>query len=219
MAIVITGANRGIGRGLRDHYRAKGKTVYGTTRGEIPEDDPHWITLDVTKATGFTHLSERLDSVPVDLLVCNAGVYLDKGMKLATDYSPEVWAKTFAVNVTGVFETVQALLPNLQMADAPKIAVISSLMGSSERAPGGSYVYRAAKAAVTNLARNLSTDLSALGIAVGVYHPGWVRTDMGGHGADIELDESVAGLTARFDALTLDTTGAALGYDGTPMSF
>jgi NAD(P)-dependent dehydrogenase (short-subunit alcohol dehydrogenase family) len=53
-------------------------------------------------------------------------------------------------------------------------------MGSSERAPGGSYIYRASKAAATNLGRNLATDLAPRGIAVGIYHPGWVRTDMGG---------------------------------------
>jgi NAD(P)-dependent dehydrogenase (short-subunit alcohol dehydrogenase family) len=75
-------------------------------------------------------------------------------------------------------------------------------MGSSDRAAnGGSYIYRASKAAATNLGRNLATDLAPRGIAVGIYHPGWVRTDMGGTGADISLEESVAGLMARFDAL------------------
>lgn len=219
MAIVITGANRGIGRGLRDHYAAQGATVFGTTRGEIPEDSPNWITLDVTDAEGFAHLATRLDSVPVDLLICNAGVYLDKGMKLADAYAPEVWAQTFAVNVTGVFLTVQALLPNLQMAEAPKIAVISSMMGASSRAPGGSYVYRASKAAATNLARNLATDLAPLGIAVGAYHPGWVRTDMGGDGADIAPNEAVQGLSTQFSKLDLDSTGALMGYDGTPVPY
>ena len=218
MAIVITGANRGIGRALLDHYRSQGETVYGTCRGDLPEDD-HWIALDVTRPGGFAHLAERLDSVPVDLLVCNAGVYLDRGMKLATEYPPEVWAQSFAVNVTGVFLTVQALLPNLQMADTAKIAILSSAMGSSERAPGKSYAYRASKAAVTNLARNLATDLEPLGIAVGVYHPGWVQTSMGGPDADLSVADSVAGLSARIDALSLATTGAALLYDGTPMPF
>jgi NAD(P)-dependent dehydrogenase (short-subunit alcohol dehydrogenase family) len=92
-------------------------------------------------------------------------------------------------------------------------------MGSSDRANGGSYIYRASKAAATNLGRNLATDLAPRGIAVGIYHPGWVRTDMGGSAADISLDESVSGLMARFDDLSLETTGAFLTWDGRPHPF
>ena len=110
--------------------------------------------------------------------------------------------------MTGVFLTVQAFLPHLDLSAAPKIAIISSQMGSSARAKGGSYIYRASKAAATNLGRNLAMDLAPRGIAVGIYHPGWVRTDMGGAGADISLEESVAGLMDRFDALSVATTGA-----------
>lgn len=219
MAIVITGANRGIGRGLRDHYAGQGFEVYGTTRGEIPEDSPNWITLDVANPQAFGHLASQLDSVPIDLLICNAGVYLDKGMKLADGFPPDVWEQSFAVNVTGVFLTIQTLLPNLQMSPTPKIAIMSSLMAASSRAPGGSYAYRATKAAAINLARNLATDLAPLGIAVGAFHPGWVRTEMGGNTADISLDESVSGLATQFDKLSLTTTGATLNYDGSPLPF
>ncbi|WP_172332085.1 SDR family NAD(P)-dependent oxidoreductase [Mangrovicoccus sp. HB161399] len=218
MAILITGANRGIGKGLRDHYVAEGETVYGTARGELPVEG-NWLRLDLRDPAGFPRLAERLDSVPLDLLVCNAGVYRDKGMKLATEYPAALWAETFAVNVTGVFLTVQALLPNLQMADAPRVAVITSAMGSSERAPGHSYAYRASKAAATNLARNLAVDLEPIGIAVGAYHPGWVRTDMGGSNADIGLADCVAGLAARFGALDLASTGEVLSHDGSPVPF
>ena len=124
-----------------------------------------------------------------------------------------MWANGFAANVTGVFQTVQTLLPNLRAAKG-KIAIISSQMGSDTRAPGGSYIYRASKAAALNLGRNLATDLQSEGIAVGIYHPGWVQTDMGGSGAAITVDESVAGLSARFADLDIGTTGAFLTYDG-----
>ncbi|MGB0905642.1 MAG: SDR family NAD(P)-dependent oxidoreductase, partial [Mangrovicoccus sp.] len=183
MAIVITGATRGIGRGLRDHYADQGKNVYGTGRGNLPDDD-HWISLDVGDPVSIRQMSQALDGVPVDLLVCNAGVYEDKGMKLADGFAAEVWERSFAVNVTGVFLCIQELLPQLQMSDAPRIAIMSSKMASNARAPGGSYAYRASKAAATNLGRNLASDLEPLGIAVGVYHPGWVRTSMGGQEAD-----------------------------------
>jgi len=125
-----------------------------------------------------------------------------------------MWAETFATNVTGVFLTVQALLPNLRAAGGARIAIISSQMASHTRAPGGSYIYRASKAAVLNLGRNLAADLAPEGIAVGIYHPGWVRTDMGGDAAEIGVDEAAEGLVARFDALDMDDTGCFRTWDG-----
>jgi NAD(P)-dependent dehydrogenase (short-subunit alcohol dehydrogenase family) len=146
--------------------------------------------------------------------VCNAGVYLDKGSDLDTGYEATLWAQTFAANVTGVFLTVQALLPNLRAAQNAKIAIISSQMAAHTRAPGGSYIYRASKAAALNLGRNLSAELATDGIAVGIYHPGWVQTDMGGAAADITMDESADGLMARFDDLSMDSTGCFKTWDG-----
>jgi len=105
------------------------------------------------------------------------------------------------------------LLPNL-LAARGKIAIISSQMASDTRAPGGSYIYRASKAAVLNLGRNLATDLKSKGVAVGIYHPGWVRTDMGGSAADISETEAATGLVQRFDALSLATTGCFETWDG-----
>lgn len=212
--VLITGATRGIGRALFDGYAARGDAVTGTYRGTRPAGDG-WQELDVADAPSFDGLCAAYPQEAVDLLVCNAGVYLDKGHGLADGYPAAYWAQTFAVNVTGVFLTVQAMLPKLQTAKAPKIAIISSQMGSSERAPGGSYIYRASKAAALNLGRNLASDLSGLGIAVGIYHPGWVQTDMGGDAAAITVEQSRDGLMARFDALSVATTGAFLTYDGT----
>jgi NAD(P)-dependent dehydrogenase (short-subunit alcohol dehydrogenase family) len=125
-----------------------------------------------------------------------------------------MWAETFATNVTGVFLAVQALLPGLRAAGAAKIAIISSQMASHTRAPGGSYVYRASKAAALNLGRNLAADLAPEGIAVGIYHPGWVRTDMGGAAAEISVDEAAEGLIARFAALGPASTGCFETWDG-----
>jgi NAD(P)-dependent dehydrogenase (short-subunit alcohol dehydrogenase family) len=121
--------------------------------------------------------------------------------------------------VTGVFLSVQAFLPHLARATAPRIAIIASQMGSSTRAPGGSYIYRASKAAAINLGRNLATDLKPRGIAVGVYHPGWVQTDMGGASAEITTAKAVAGLVARFAALDLARTGCFETWDGRAHSF
>jgi NAD(P)-dependent dehydrogenase (short-subunit alcohol dehydrogenase family) len=206
MTIIVTGASRGIGAGLVEAYRAAGRDVIGTSRsGEN--------AVDVTDRVSLQAFAARLDGRPVPLLVCNAGVYLDKQDKIGSGYAPEAWAATFAANVTGVFLTIEALLPNIR-ATRGKIAIISSQMGSSTRAPGGSYIYRASKAAALNLGRNLATDLTDQGIAVGIYHPGWVRTDMGSDAAELSVDEAVEGLVARFDELDLESTGAFLTWDG-----
>lgn len=214
MHVLITGANRGIGAGLAAAYRAQGADVTATARAA-----PGMARLDVTDPASLDALSRQMEGRALDLLICNAGVYLDKGQSLAGGYAPALWAESFAVNVTGVFLSVQAFLPHLAQARAPKIAIIASQMGSSTRAPGGSYIYRATKAAAINLGRNLASDLKPQGIAVGVYHPGWVQTDMGGASAEITPAEAVAGLMARFDALGLATTGCFETWDGRAHAF
>ncbi|SMO76462.1 SDR family NAD(P)-dependent oxidoreductase [Ruegeria faecimaris] len=207
MHVVITGAGRGIGKVLADRYRAQECDVTGTARDGSAE-----VALDVTDPKQHQAMAEKLAMRPVDLLVCNAGVYLDKSQTI-DGYPAEMWAQSFAANVTGVFLTVQALLPNLRAAQG-KIAILSSQMASHTRAPGGSYIYRSSKAAVLNLGRNLAVDLRGDGISVGIYHPGWVQTDMGGTGADITVDKAVQGLINRFDTLSLESTGCFETYEG-----
>jgi NAD(P)-dependent dehydrogenase (short-subunit alcohol dehydrogenase family) len=163
-------------------------------------------------------LSDSLSGRAIDLLVCNAGVYLDKGMSLSDGFDADTWA-ALRRQCHRRLPDHSGLPAASRPRPAPKIAIISSQMGSSERAPGGSYIYRASKAAATNLGRNLAADLAPRGIAVGIYHPGWVRTDMGGASADISEHESVSGLIARFDDLSMETTGAFLTWDGRPHPF
>jgi NAD(P)-dependent dehydrogenase (short-subunit alcohol dehydrogenase family) len=215
MTILITGANRGIGRALLDGYRARGQSVVGTTRSATP-DEGDWITLDVAHPESVEDLRNTWGSRPLDLLVCNAGIYQDRSDTLEAGFASALWSETFAVNVTGVFLTIQAMLPALGRAAPSKIAIISSQMGSSERASGGSYIYRASKAAAVNLGRNLAVDLAGRGISVGIYHPGWVRTDMGGESAAIGTTEAAAGLIERFDALGPANTGCFETWDGRP---
>lgn len=216
MVTVITGASRGIGLELARTMASRNRPVLGTYRGAQPtgHDGVDWHPLEVVSPRSHEDLSAHLDGTPVDLLVCNAGIYLDKGESLADGYPPEMWAQMFETNVTGVFLSVQSLLPQLQQSGQGKIAIISSQMASHTHAPGRSYIYRASKAAVLNLGRNLASDLKGLGIAVGIYHPGWVQTDMGGSSASLTPADAATGLMDRFEALSLETTGCFETWNG-----
>lgn len=209
MRVLITGANRGIGHALYDAYNARDDEVTGTTRSQASDG---WLQLDVTDPASVSAMAGQLKHQMLDLLICNAGVYLDEGYELGTGCGTNVWADTFATNVTGVFLTIEALLPNLRAAGG-KVAIISSQMGSSERVGGNAFAYRASKAAALNVGRNLAVALSP-DIAVGIYHPGWVQTDMGGEEAAITVDESSTGLIQRFDMLGPDTTGCFEMWNG-----
>ena len=211
MRVLVTGAGRGVGRALFEHYAARGERVIGTTRGDPPTGG-EWLQLDVTDPEALDNLAAGIGDAALDLLVCNAGVYLDRGDRLG-DYDAEVWRETLAVNVTGVFLTVQALLPALRNSARPRVAILSSQMGSSARAAGTAYAYRASKAAEVNIAFNLAAELAPR-IAVGVYHPGWVRTDMGGPSAELSAEEAAAALAERFEELGPRTSGRFLTWDG-----
>jgi NAD(P)-dependent dehydrogenase (short-subunit alcohol dehydrogenase family) len=219
MNILITGANRGIGLALAEKLAAAGHHVIGTCRGAVPaQKQVEWQQLDVKDPASHKALAARLEGRALDLLVCNAGVYLDRDSSIANDIPVDVWADTFAVNVTGVFLTIRNLLPNIRSGKG-KIAIISSQMGSDARANGENYVYRSSKAAVLNLGRNIATDLKSENIAVGIYHPGWVVTDMGGANADISVDQSASGLVDRFAALGMANTGCFENYNGKALAF
>ena len=126
------------------------------------------LQLDVTDPASQCALATRLKGTPVDLLICNAGVNLDKGQKLESGYPSAMWEATFAANVTGVFMTIQSMLSNLRLSKSPKIAIISSQLGSQTIASGGGYIYCASKAAVLNVGRNLAVDLAPEGFAIGI---------------------------------------------------
>ncbi|MFT4716405.1 MAG: NAD(P)-dependent dehydrogenase (short-subunit alcohol dehydrogenase family) [Paracoccaceae bacterium] len=222
MTIFITGANRGIGAELVRQYAALAQDIIATTRGHIPDDLralATWHVLDVTDQASFDVLMPVLDGLEISLLICNAGVYLDKNENLTNGYPAQQWHDTFAANVLGPFLSVQNLLPNLKSHGAAKIAIVASKMGSNAHADGGSYTYRASKAAAINVASNLATDLGPQGICVGAYHPGWVKTDMGSQNADIDALTAAAGLIQRFSALSLETNGCFQSFDGEILPF
>ncbi|MCI4661138.1 MAG: SDR family oxidoreductase [Neomegalonema sp.] len=229
--VLITGANRGIGLRLAELAIARGDQVIATARR--PEHAERLRALaaltgklrvqqaDVTDDASMRGLQAALAGEALDLVVCNAGVLGTYGQLGAAELDAGLWQEVLLTNVYGPFATARASRDALRAGTEPKLAIIASAMGSSTRAieKGNAYPYRAAKAGAVNLARNLAAELKGDGIAVGAYHPGWVRTDMGGPGADIDVDESAGGLLARFEALTLARTGVFEDYRGEPVPF
>lgn len=220
--IVIAGASRGIGLEMARQAVARGDTVIATARsaeGRAAAEAVGATALaaDVTDEASLAAAATAVGR-PVDLLVCNAGIYRGRGGIDAEDSGSEAWADVLLTNVAGPFFVARAFLPLVEQAKG-RIAIISSMMASSERAPGGGYLYRSSKAGATNVARNLAADLKERGIAIGAYHPGWVRTDMGGPQAAVSPEESAAGLLARFDNLSTATTGIFEDYTGAPIPF
>jgi NAD(P)-dependent dehydrogenase (short-subunit alcohol dehydrogenase family) len=216
---LITGANRGIGRALAQMEHARGHQVIAGMRNPDNADLPGGIErmkLDVTSEADLSALGAALQDRALDRLVCNAGIGFRKDRIGGDTGSIAEWQAVMAANVTGVFMTISAALPALRRASGAKISIISSQMGSSTLAAGGAYAYRASKAAVLNIGMTVAADLKPEGIAVGIYHPGWVRTDMGGDHADIGVDESASGLLTCLDALSLDQSGGFFNWDGRP---
>lgn len=215
--VLITGANRGIGRALAERYLARGDKVIAAVRGSCDLNGVEIVKADVTDEASLATAARAIAGRPIDILVCNAGVNAGRGA-LDAENSHDMWARLFATNVAGVFFTARTFAPNV-IAAKGRIAIISSRMGSSKAAAGNSYAYRASKAAASNIAANLAVELKPKGVAVASYHPGWVKTDMGGSGADIDTATSAAGLIKSIDELTLDTTGAFTNYDGSPIAY
>ena len=216
--VLITGANRGIGLEYARQFEAKGYTVIGTARQpdeatELKALGVRVEALDVTDAASVAALAKRLDGVPIDVLINNAGIGdRDDTDVLATDFA--TFERTLAVNTIGPLRVTQALLPNLRAGTRKHIVNMSSRLGSIALNNGKFPAYRASKAALNQVSRSLSIDLGKQGFVVVAVHPGWVRTDMGGAEAPLLPDESVRGLLALIERLAASDNGRFYDYLG-----
>jgi len=226
--LLITGANRGIGLEMTRQAVARGDNVIACTRNalESPDlvalakqhDSITVLGLDVCAETDMKQIAAGMKR-PIDILVCNAGTLNSYGGLQAPDHDTASIANVLMTNIAGVFFTARSFLPHILDGTPGKIAIISSIMGSQELADSNAPIYRASKAAATNLARTMAVELAPQGVAVGAFHPGWVRTDMGGPQASTSPQDSAAGLLHRFDALSLATTGIYEDFQGNKLPF
>jgi len=218
--IIITGANRGIGLELARQYADEGHEVIRAMRGKDQAQEMFGTTmaLDVTDADSVAKFAAGLENRPVDLLINNAGIS-GPDRQSGTDMDFEGFAQVLDANVLGPLRVTQALLPNLRKADGAKVAVVSSRMGSMASPQSGHVAYRASKAAVNKVFQCLASDLAEEGIAVTMLHPGWVRTDMGGQNADIDVRTSAQGIRQVLDGLDRNNSGRFYAYDGEELAW
>ncbi len=205
--IAITGANRGIGLQLARQYKDRGDQVIAACRStsdELGKLDVEVVEgIDVTDDASVAKLVAAVGDRSLDILVNNAGVLSDESL---ADLDFDRMRKQFEVNSLGPLRVTAALRPKL--AEGAKVGIVTSRMGSiDDNTSGGRYGYRMSKCAVNMAGRSLAHDLKDQGIAVAILHPGFVRTDMTGHQGLVDPPESAAGLIARIDELTLDTSG------------
>ncbi|MGD8439941.1 MAG: SDR family oxidoreductase [Holophagae bacterium] len=215
--VCITGANRGIGLELARQYRDRGDTVIAACRRSSGELDDLGVEVvdgvDVTDDSAVGRLADAIGDRPLDVLINNAGILSDESLD---DLDFDRIRNQLEVNGIGPLRVTAALRTSL--GRGAKVAIVTSRMGSiDDNTSGGRYGYRMSKAAVNMAGRSLAHDLKPDGVAVAILHPGFVRTDMTGHTGMVDPPESAAGLMARIDELSLDTSGSFWHANGDPL--
>jgi len=206
-SVLITGAARGIGLELVKQYLSRKFTVYAVCRSVTPELQSTGASIitgvDVTDAASYSLITRALETTRLDILINNAGVFGDNTLG-SIDFDDVAWQ--LKVNAVAPLQLTETLLPHLKSRS--KVAMITSRMGSiSDNTSGSYYAYRMSKAALNAASVSLSIDLAPKGIAVGLFHPGFVQTRMVGFAGDISPEVSAQRLSARIDELTLQNTG------------
>ncbi len=207
---LITGANRGIGLELARQLNQAGHDVIAVCRSSSDELDALGVRveagIELTDREGLAEMAERLGQTRLDVLINNAGVLRSSSLAGIEDELDD-FRLQYEVNALGPLRVTRALLDHLN--EGAKVIIITSRMGSiADNTSGGQYAYRMSKAAVNTAGVSLAHELKDRGIAVGLLHPGYVRTGMTGNTGHIEAAEAASNLIERIDEINLATSGS-----------
>jgi len=212
---LIIGASRGIGRELALQYKAAGWRVLATARSAdslaaLQAQGCEALPLDVNNLNDCAGLGWRLDDEKIDVAILNAGVYGPRTTAL-TSPQQDQFDEVMHTNVLAAMRLLPMILPLVENAHG-KLAVVSSHMGSiAQRSASHGWLYRASKAALNSVLKDVSLNTSkAICVAL---HPGWVKTEMGGAGAALEIADSVSRIRALIAGLRTEHHGSFLNAE------
>ncbi|CAB3234727.1 unnamed protein product [Arctia plantaginis] len=240
-SLLITGANRGLGLGMVKYILKQNTSnkIIATCRNvseelktlAVENKNLFIVNLDLTKMSSIDEISPQITKIVGDqglnVLINNAGIST-KFTKLAL-VKAEQLLDNLTINTVAPIILTKTLLPTLKQASdinkekpmgVQRAAVInmSSILGSIEQNDkGGFYPYRCSKAALNAATKSMSIDLKKENILVVSMHPGWVKTDMGGKNAPLDVDTSISGIFNTITKLGENDTGKFLQYDGTEL--
>lgn len=211
---LVTGASRGIGREFVRQYRAAGWRVIATCRDPAAsglDGDVH--PLDVADPVSVAALALRLKDDRIDLLINNAGISGPRGYSVGS-IPFDAWEEVLRTNTLGPLRVAEALLDAVARSDRRLLVFLTSGLGSIGQGGGGYYLYGSSKAALNKAVKSLSSDLRPRGVGCLLFHPGWVRTDMGGPNASVGVEASVRGMRKIIEGWSMTRTGAFVDFTG-----
>jgi len=214
---LVLGATRGIGLELARQYAGDGWRVLGSYRAAadgaaLARICARTVQIDFMQPD-WTAALAALQDERIDLAILAAGILGPRSAGL-TAPDPEDFDAVMHTNVLAAMQAIPALAEGL-IASGGKIVVLSSRMGSVGGTTDASrWLYRASKAALNSVLKSASVDLGACGVVCMALHPGWVRTDMGGAEADLDVRESVASMRRVIGAANRSHNGRFLNYNG-----
>jgi NAD(P)-dependent dehydrogenase (short-subunit alcohol dehydrogenase family) len=220
--VAITGAGRGIALELARQHLAQGDRVYALARDPGGADALNALAaesnglltvhaMDVGDDASVKAGAASTGAAPIDILYNVAGV---TGVA-APELESTDWAQfddAINVMVKGPLRVLQAFLPRMKAGS--KVMNFSSQLAASTWPYGGFYAYVVAKAGLNRMMRSIAIDLKPRGIIVGIIHPGYVQTDMGGPAADITPQDSATGVRKLAERWTLDKSGDFYRWNG-----
>jgi NAD(P)-dependent dehydrogenase (short-subunit alcohol dehydrogenase family) len=216
--VLVVGATRGIGLEFARQYVADGARVIATFRRQQDADrlraiGARAVPMDALDPDSIAALGQQMDGQPIDIALLVAGTYGPDTTDLAPP-SREQFDELMHINVLAPMQLIPLLAQSLEAAQG-KLVAISSRMGSiglTTQANG--WLYRASKAALNSVMKSASTRLGARGVVCMALSPGWVRTDMGGPSASLDVRESVEALRRVIAAANRSHNGRFLQYTG-----